>query len=60
MMMLIYYLNDPYLMLMYCQQMYFAHMNDNILYSILIHEKDFVLILYQEEFVQCAKKRIYE
>ncbi len=59
MMMLICYLNDPYLMLMYYQQMYFVHMNGNILYLILIHEKDFVLILYQEEFVQCAKKRVY-
>jgi len=48
---LIYYLNDQSLLLMYYQQMYFVHMNDNILYLILIHEKDFVLILYQEEYV---------
>jgi hypothetical protein len=41
---------------MYCHQMYFVHMNDNILYLILIHEKDFVLILYQEEYVPFAKK----
>ncbi len=34
---------------MYYQQMYFVHMNDNILYLILIHEINFVLILYQEE-----------
>jgi hypothetical protein len=37
-------------MLMYYQQMCFVHMNDSILYLILIHEKDFVLRVYQEEY----------
>lgn len=42
---------------MYCRQMYFVRTIDNILYLILIHEKDSVLILYQEECFLFAKEK---